>query len=46
MITKLTRQLSFEDIKPKRKIRYEQILDRLMTGEKTAKEITEYVQKH
>lgn len=34
-----TRQLSFEDIKPKRKIRYEQILDRLMTGEKTAKEI-------
>ena len=39
MITQLTRQLSFEDIKPKRKIRYEQILDRLMTGTKTAKEI-------
>lgn len=39
MITNLTRQLSFEDIKPKRKIRYEQILDRLMTGIKTAKEI-------
>ena len=39
MITEFTRQMSFEDIKPKRKIRYEQILDRLMTGEKTAKEI-------
>ncbi len=39
MITQFTRQMSFEDIKPKRKIRYEQILDRLMTGEKTAKEI-------
>lgn len=39
MITEITRQLSFEDIKPKRKIRYEQILDRLMTGNKTAKEI-------
>ena len=39
MITTITRQLSFEDIKPKRKIRYEQILDRLMTGIKTAKEI-------
>lgn len=39
MITCETRQLSFEDIKPKRKIRYEQILDRLMTGIKTAKEI-------
>lgn len=37
--TLVTRQLSFEDIKPKRKIRYEQILDRLMTGIKTAKEI-------
>ena len=34
-----TRQLSFDDIKPKRKIRYEQILDRLLTGTKTAKEI-------
>mgnify|MGYP003489814406 CR=1 FL=1 len=39
MITQKTRQLSFEDIKPKRKIRYEQILDRLLTGTKTAKEI-------
>ena len=39
MITEFTRQMSFEDIKPKRKIRYEQILDRLITGEKTAKEI-------
>lgn len=39
MITEMTRQLSFEDIKPKRKIRYEQILDRLISGEKTAKEI-------
>ena len=39
MITQKTRQLSFEDIKPKRKIRYQQILDRLMTGTKTAKEI-------
>lgn len=39
MITNETRQMSFEDIKPKRKIRYEQILDRLLTGTKTAKEI-------
>lgn len=39
MITTQTRQLSFEDIKPKRKIRYQQILDRLITGTKTAKEI-------
>ena len=39
MITTQTRQLSFEDIKQKRKIRYEQILDRLITGTKTAKEI-------
>lgn len=39
MITLQTRQLSFEDIKPKRKKRYEQILDRLITGTKTAKEI-------
>lgn len=39
--TLVTRQLSFEDIKPKRKIRYEQILDRLMTGIKTAKEVAE-----
>lgn len=39
MITKITRQTSFEDIKPKRKIRYKQILDRLITGPKTAKEI-------
>ena len=39
MVTSQTRQLSFEDIKPKRKMRYEQILDRLISGEKTAKEI-------
>lgn len=39
VLTSQTRQISFEDIKPKRKIRYEQILDRLMTGTKTAKEI-------
>lgn len=39
MITQQTRQMSFEDIKPKKKIRYKQILDRLMTGPKTAKEI-------
>lgn len=39
MITTITRQLSFEDIKPKRKIRYEQILDRLMAGRRTAKEV-------
>ena len=39
MITVTTRQLSFEDIKPKRKIRYEQILDRLMAGRRTAKEV-------
>ena len=39
MITYMTRQLSFEDIKPERKKRYEQILDRLITGKKTAKEL-------
>lgn len=39
MITVMTRQMSFEDIKPKRKKRYEEILDRLMSGPKTAKEI-------
>ena len=39
MITKITRQLSLEDIKPKQKLRYEQILDRLCYGNKTAKEI-------
>jgi len=39
MITLMTRQMSLDDIKPKRKIRYEQILDRLMTGIKTAKEV-------
>ena len=37
--TMQTRQLSFEDIKQKRKIRYEQILDRLMAGRRTAKEV-------
>lgn len=39
MITEKTRQMSFEDIVPKRKIRYQQILDRLCCGNKTAKEI-------
>lgn len=39
ILTMETRQLSFEDIKPKKKIRYEQILDRLMTGPKTAKQV-------
>lgn len=39
MITTITRQMSFEDVKPKRKIRYQQILDRLITETKTAKEI-------
>lgn len=38
-ITFNTRQLSFEDIKEKRQRRYEEILDRLETGNKTAKEI-------
>lgn len=38
-ITYMTRQLSFEDIKPERKKRYNEILDRLITGRKTAKEI-------
>ena len=37
MITEFTRQMSFEDIKPKRKIRYEQILDRLITEKKQQK---------
>lgn len=39
MVTHETRKLSFEDIKSKKKVRYEQILDILMSGEKTAKEI-------
>ncbi len=34
-----TRQLSFDDIQEKKKIRYMQILDRLCGGNKTAKEI-------
>lgn len=38
-IAQITRQLSFEDIKPKKKIRYMQILERLLYGNKTAKEI-------
>lgn len=38
MITEQTRQMSFEDIKKKAPIRYDQILDRLDTP-KTAKEI-------
>lgn len=39
MITQQTRQLSFNDIQEKKKIRYEQILDRLKNREMTAKEI-------
>lgn len=39
IITLQTRQLSFEDIQDKKKKRYEQILDRLLTGVKTAKEV-------
>ena len=38
-ISNITSQLSFEDIKPKEKIRYMQILERLSTGNKTAKEV-------
>lgn len=38
MITNQTRQMSFEEIKPKRQVRYDMILDRL-TEPKTAKEI-------
>ena len=38
-ITWLTRRKSFEEIKPKRKIRYQEILERLCYGNKTAKEI-------
>lgn len=39
IITHQTRQLSFEDMQLKKKIRYEQILNRLIKGKKTAKEI-------
>lgn len=39
MITEQTRRESHEDIKPKKTIRYNQILDRLLTGTKTAKEV-------
>lgn len=39
ILTMQTRQMSFEDIKPKKKIRYQQILDRLISGPKTAKEV-------
>lgn len=38
-ITHQTRQLSFEDMQLKKKIRYAQILNRLIKGKKTAKEI-------
>lgn len=38
MITTITKQLSFEDIKPKRELRYVQIMDRL-DRPKTAKEL-------
>lgn len=39
IISLQTRQMSFENIQDKKKIRYIQILDRLMGGPKTAKEI-------
>lgn len=39
MITQETRHNSYEKIKPKRQMRYEQILSRLLTGPKTAKEL-------
>ena len=39
MITTETRQMSFNDIQEKKKIRYVQILDRLKNREMTAKEI-------
>jgi len=39
IVTLQTRQLSFEDMQDKKKKRYEQILDRLLTGAKTAKEV-------
>ena len=38
-VTYQTRQMSFDDIQEKKKIRYIQILDRLITGPQTAKEI-------
>ena len=40
-ITHQTRQLSFEDMQLKKKIRYAQILNRLVKGNKTAKEIAD-----
>lgn len=40
-----TRQLSFDDIKPERKKRYNEILSRLMIGAMTAKEIAEEMYK-
>lgn len=39
MITKTTRQLSLNEIQSKKEMRYEQILNRLLTGAQTAKEI-------
>lgn len=39
MITQETRQLSFEDIQEKKKVRCIQILDRLINGNRTAKEL-------
>ncbi len=39
IVTQQTRKLSFEDMQLKKKIRYEQILNRLIKGKKTAKEI-------
>lgn len=39
IVTQQTRQLSFENIQQKKKMRYEQILDVLRKGKRTAKEI-------
>ena len=44
-ITWLIRRKSFEEIKPNRKVRYEQILESLCMGNKTAKETCKYTGK-
>jgi hypothetical protein len=44
-ITWLTRRKSFEEIKPNRKVRYEQILEILCMGNKTAKKTCKYTGK-
>lgn len=44
-ITWLTRRKSFEEIKPNRKVRYEQILESLCMENKTAKKTCKYTGK-